>query len=163
MKTNQKWRLLYRASKDGFSGECFHAKCDGYLGTLTLVRTTNSCIFGGYTQADWKQERRSPNIYKHDEKAFLFSLKNEWSQSVVMKCTEPNYAICCLEQFGPIFGGGEDLCIYGDSNASTNSFSSLGCTYKHPIFCYGSEEAKCFLAGTSNFQTNEIEVFYQEI
>ena len=34
----EKWRLLYRASVNGFSAQDFHARCDGKLNTLTICK-----------------------------------------------------------------------------------------------------------------------------
>ena len=34
----QEWRLLYRGSKDGFSSDVFHRKCDGVSPTFTIVK-----------------------------------------------------------------------------------------------------------------------------
>ncbi len=40
-----------------------------------------------------------------------------------------------------------------------DSFSRLGDTYKHPLYEYGTNEAKSFLAGSYQFRFDEIEVF----
>jgi hypothetical protein len=39
---NDKFTLLYRGSRDGFSSNVFHSKCDGHLNTLTIVRAKES-------------------------------------------------------------------------------------------------------------------------
>jgi hypothetical protein len=47
---NDKWSLLYRATRDGFDSGDFHAKCDGHSNTLTILKAKQSSyIFGGYT------------------------------------------------------------------------------------------------------------------
>ena len=51
-----KWRLLFRASRDGFAADSFHSKCDDKGPTLTVVRS-GSCIFGGFTEAPWSGVR----------------------------------------------------------------------------------------------------------
>ena len=43
--------LIYQATSDGFQASNFHAKADGIANTLTIVKTTNENIFGGYTAA----------------------------------------------------------------------------------------------------------------
>ena len=48
-----KWRLLFRASRDGFAAENFHSKCDNMGPTVTIVRSGSS-IFGGFTEAQWQ-------------------------------------------------------------------------------------------------------------
>ena len=34
----QEWRLLFKASRDGFSAAAFHSNCDGHAPTFTLVQ-----------------------------------------------------------------------------------------------------------------------------
>ena len=51
-----RWRLLFRASRDGFAAESFHSKCDRKGPTLTVVRS-GSFIFGGFTEAAWSSRR----------------------------------------------------------------------------------------------------------
>jgi hypothetical protein len=43
-----------------------------------------------------------------------------------------------------------------------DSYSSLGGTYKHPKYEYGTNEARTFLAGSFKFQLDEIEVYQKE-
>ncbi|RNA05500.1 BTB POZ domain-containing KCTD21 [Brachionus plicatilis] len=47
------WELIYRASRDGFSADDFHFKCDNVIKTLTLIQTQDNFIFGGYTEQSW--------------------------------------------------------------------------------------------------------------
>ena len=47
-----KWRLLYRASRDGFAAAAFHSKCDNKGPTVTVVKSGNN-IFGGFTEVSW--------------------------------------------------------------------------------------------------------------
>jgi hypothetical protein len=37
---NQKWKLLYRGSRDGFSAKAFHSKCDYKANTLTIIKVS---------------------------------------------------------------------------------------------------------------------------
>ena len=46
------WRLLFRASRDGFASENFHWKCDNKGPTVTIVKS-GKCIFGGFTEKSW--------------------------------------------------------------------------------------------------------------
>ena len=46
------WRLLFRASRDGFAAATFHSKCDNKGPTLTIVKSGNN-IFGGFTEKSW--------------------------------------------------------------------------------------------------------------
>ena len=56
---------MYRASVDGFAAKNFHAKCDGFKQTLTIIRAANSYIFGGYASVAWSQNEGnySKNIF----------------------------------------------------------------------------------------------------
>ena len=48
-----KLKLLYRASIDGDTSQIFHSKCDGYSHTISIFRTSDDKIFGGYTDIQW--------------------------------------------------------------------------------------------------------------
>ncbi len=54
-QSSTKWKLLYRASVDGFRAADFHRKCDNNANALTIIKTTENYIFGGYTKATWNQ------------------------------------------------------------------------------------------------------------
>lgn len=154
---NQDWRLLYRASEDGFAAAKFHAKCDQKSSTLALIRSSLGWIFGGYTDAPWDQS----NCYKTDSNAFLFSLTNRDNQPCVcpIAAGKESLAVHCSLVCGVRFGGGADLIVADNSNTNSNSFTNLGHTYKHPTYAHASNEIKTFLAGTYNFQVMECEVF----
>jgi hypothetical protein len=153
------WSLVYRASEQGFSAADFHSFCDNKVNTLTIVKTTRGCVFGGFTQCKWKPPT-PPNIgYKFDQLAFIFSLVNGDNTPVKMNTLDGHNAIFCKSTQGPTFGYGHDLCISDNSNCNEQSFSRLGLTHAHPTYAYGSAEAKCFLAGSEYFQVAEIEVF----
>ena len=47
-----KWRLLFRASRDGFAAAAFHSKCDNKGPTVTIVKSGNN-IFGGFAEESW--------------------------------------------------------------------------------------------------------------
>ncbi len=49
------WRLIYRASKYGYTAESFHEYCDNVKGpTLVIIKSSEGWIFGGYTTQSWK-------------------------------------------------------------------------------------------------------------
>jgi hypothetical protein len=75
---NDKWSLLYRATRDGFEPNDFHSKCDNKSNTLTIVKAKESgFIFGGFTSVEWDGSDR----YKSDLNAFIFSLTNKDKKS----------------------------------------------------------------------------------
>lgn len=155
---NQKFTLLYRASLDGFSAANFHTKCDKSAKTLTIIKANSSHLFGAYTEATWN----STGSWITGNNSFLFSLINSDGTPLVMNCIEPNHAIYCNINYGPTFGNGHSLYIANNSNANRQSYTNLGTSYKHPKYLFGSNEAKSFLAGSYNFQVDEIEVYRKE-
>jgi hypothetical protein len=155
---NQKWKLIYRATRDGFGAADFHSKCDNYQNSLVIYKSTNGNVFGGYTEQNWSHSED----FKNDPNAFLFSFINQHNTKKVLKCTNPSTAIVADSEFGPVFGRGHDICICNNSNTNNKNFSNLGHTFKHPNYAYGSNEAKSFLAGSCNFLTKEIEVYTKE-
>ena len=153
---NEKWTLLYRGSENGFGANDFHSKCNGRSNTLTIIKVNGtSNIFGGFTIAAWD----SSGQYKQDANAFIFSLVNQDNKPIKMIIIEPQHAIYCRSDYGPTFGSGHDIYIASNSNANATSFSNLGQTYKHPQYAQGTPQAQSFLAGSYNFQVNEIEVY----
>ena len=58
------WRLLFRASRDGFAASTFHSKCDNKGPTVTVVKS-GANIFGGFTEKPW---------IKHAGRKFLLQL-----------------------------------------------------------------------------------------
>ena len=150
---NQTLNMIYQASRHGFNSSIFHSKCNGVLGTLTVIKANGSSnIFGGYTQADWSLLGN-----QYDSNAFLFSLINAYNNSVKMPVTRPESAIYSSPYVGPSFGSADDLACYG-------SFcnSNLGYSYQLPSFLnttYYSNSSQPFLAGSYSFTAIEIEVY----
>jgi len=126
---------------------------------VTLIKTTNGNLFGGYTALPWD----SSGTKKVDNNASVFSLVNQRNQLFIArsKINQSGSIYCCALD-GPVLGNykGFDLKIASDSNSNTNSSSSLGNCYHHPSYPYGSNEAKSIMAGAEKFQTVEIEVFF---
>ncbi len=154
----QRWKLLYRASEDGFGAGQFHAKCDGNLNNLVVIKSHNENIFGGYTNQAWNQS----GTCGQDAGAFIFSLVNKENNPFKAKCIKPANSIFCGAKYGPIFGGGNDIHISTNSNVNQISYANFGQSYAYPIYPLGSNQAKSILAGSYNFQTIEIEVYCKE-
>ena len=159
---SDKWSLLYHATRDGFGSKDFHSKCDGHSNTLTLLKAKESkFIFGGYTTISWVSSIYTK--WRSDPNAFIFSLTNKDNQPVKMKIIDPNehdHAICCVYKCGPSFGCG--IHIANNANTTMDCYSNLGYTYRHPQYAARSKEAENFLAGSFNFQLDEIEVYERE-
>ncbi|CAF1127911.1 unnamed protein product, partial [Brachionus calyciflorus] len=140
--TNSKFKLVYRATIDGFSAANFHQKCDNIFPTLTIIQTTTGEILGGYTEQTWAPSAS----YKNDPIAFVYSFQNSYNIKYKCKIKNIKQAIYCHTNYGPTFGS--DLLICDKSNISGNSYRYFGKTYD----CYDLTEQ-------SVFTTREIEVF----
>jgi hypothetical protein len=66
------WKLCYKATRDGFSAKTFRSLCSNKGETITIIKSSNGYVFGGYTPIPWD----SSNTYKFNAKTFLFSMKN---------------------------------------------------------------------------------------
>jgi len=81
---DQHWKLIYRACLDGFHAKDFHGKCDGVANTLTVIKSANNNVFGGFTAAPWNSVGR----FEVDKEAFVFSLINKENRMIKIKATE---------------------------------------------------------------------------
>ena len=63
--------LLYRATRDGFTVDEFHSKCDGKANTITIIKNNLDFVFGGFCAEQWTSEF----CWVVDPKAYLFSLR----------------------------------------------------------------------------------------
>ena len=98
----KKLYLCYRASKDGDLAENFHAKCEYIKNIIIIIKTKNNKKFGGFSTESWETNTEIP-IYKKDKDAFIFSLDNYNYFNII----NPEKALYCHKQYGPIFGNGE--------------------------------------------------------
>jgi hypothetical protein len=152
---DQKWTLVYRASKDGFDANKFHAKCDDKPNLLAIIKSDNGNVFGGFTEQSWSLKYGS----KSDKNAFIFSLINLDNKPLKMKCINSKKAFLCRDHLNFYY----DISIsYYEPDKSPNSRSNLGDSYKHPDYAFGSEKAKSFLAGSEYFQVSEIEIYIKQ-
>ena len=90
-----KYRLIFKASRDGDSAPKFHSLCDELTNLIILIKTKKGLRFGGFTSNKF----RTTSHLKFDNKAFLFSLDNK----KVYKVIPGEYAIYCYENTGPCF------------------------------------------------------------
>ena len=75
------YNLVYRATEDGDKASDFHQRCDKIGPNITLVKTRNGYIFGGFTMKNWEHLKRDINENKpnlgsasRDVRAFGFSV-----------------------------------------------------------------------------------------
>jgi hypothetical protein len=147
--------LLYRASRDGFKVTDFHRLCDNKGATVTVIRSNEGYVLGGYVDQSW----RSSIGWIASSSAFLFSLVHP-SSSVAMKLplngTNNECAMFCSSLCGPAFGGGHDIAVCDPANTNSNSYTNLGDSYTLPD---GIKDGKTFFTGAYHFQASEVEVY----
>ena len=155
-------RLLYRASRDSFSGAVYH-RLGSVPNTVTIIKSDKNYVFGGFTS---NALNKSSGYYK-DPTAYMFSLRrNGTSNNVQLRSggtsNDPSgqYALYIYSSYGAYFGY-NDLYVSDQSFSSSSSTSNLCYTYDCPVGCtYGSTCAQSYLAGSySSWYTDEIEVF----
>lgn len=66
----QRPTLLYRMSRDGAAASDFHSRCDGKVHTVTLIKSTDGFVFGGYADSDNK------GLSSHGTAPFIFTVVN---------------------------------------------------------------------------------------
>lgn len=146
------YSLRYRATRDGFQSQDFHDKCDGVAPTVTIVRTSNGEIFGGYTDVYWDPTDLSKTEEIEDDKfkrTFLFSFKRGQKFERVSKGL---ISIVRDLSLGPTFGAG-DLSL-GSKGELKEGVCQLGNAFES-----GGDKSNVCLAGEKTFKIQEVEVF----
>ncbi len=121
-------------SKDGCSPEAFHAHCDNRGATLTLVKTVQGYIFGGYNPTSYLPQYS----YSDCEDAFLFSVCAPNSSRPPFKCPvrrdKAEFAVKNAEYgFSPGFGEANACDLLIAFKNLSKSYSRLGNVYQPPF------------------------------
>ena len=122
-KMGEEMELLYQCTNDDVSPELFHESCNGKGATITIVRSTNGYIFGGYNPVSWSSsDERGIGVYSTAPDAFLFSLTNPAGTKPTKYCVEEGgvEAVCSSRYRLPCFGVGHDLCVWNDCGSYTD-------------------------------------------
>lgn len=109
----------------GSPEEAFHAKCDLYIPTVTIVKNASGVIWGGFSTAPWLSEGFSDSLYTWSDTAFLFTLESDKFGREKLSLTGENneQAIVSNADRGPCW---DDACIYSDNGG----YANLGSTYE---------------------------------
>ena len=103
--------LIYRGTRDGMTSKVFHNKCDNKGESITLIKNEKGNIFGGYASIPWTS---NDNYYSAPE-SFIFTLSNIYNtEPTKFPSKNTQQEVCHNFRYGPIFGGGHDLGVYGD-------------------------------------------------
>ena len=151
VEKSYKLNLIYRGSRDGFTAQAFHSKCDYTSPTISFIKSDKNKIFGGYTQQTWE----GINVWKNDDKAFLFSFTN--NEKYLIKI--PEKAILARSDYLVIYGYGKNDIVIFDNCNTNSSYTNFPSSYSCSKYLSISEESETYLAGAYNFKVIDIEVF----
>lgn len=150
VKNNFYFKLLYRGSRDGFGAADFHAKCDAIEHTVTIIKTSDGHVCGGYAKEAWRSTKEDAPLV--DPKAFVFSLSRH------VKCAEQSNmnSVCHNALRGPTFGYeeayGYDIAVADRCDKESSVFAGNN-TYKLP-----ADSDSDFFTGSEGYNVAEIEV-----
>ncbi len=140
------YKLIYRASSHGDKVKIFHKRCDNIYGTLTVIKTKEGMIFGGYCSTCWESE---DELIKEDLNSFVFSI----NLSKIYFVSKNNEAsILCDKNKGPSFIG---MFIVEDNMLSMQSSINPWGTQRYS----GESSLYEINGGEPYFYIEEIEVF----
>ncbi|CAG8727378.1 750_t:CDS:2, partial [Acaulospora morrowiae] len=123
-KNPYKFKLLIRASRDGFSAEAFHSKCDYVTQTLVVakVKGTNQVV-GGYNPIQWNYSEspsrgsKSFSRFGCTQDSFIFSFNDTHNPTMarLSRVVESlaDESIYFSDSYGPCFGQ-SDLHMVGN-------------------------------------------------
>ena len=143
--------LLYRGSRDGFTAQSFHLRCDGRPHTICVIKDDQNNVFGGYTDVPWTS---SGGSWKHSDVSFLFQLSSEGQRNVTkftLNGINNDYAVWHNSNFLCVFGF--DIVIHDNCNSNQNSYCNIGHTYLN------NGTPHILTGGRQYFQVAEIEVY----
>ncbi len=148
---NIKYNLIYRATRDGDGTAKFHQRCKGNTSQLIVIKTTDSNIFGGYTQIGFQS--RNDDKYKDDE-AFVFS----FDQKKIYNIKKGKEAIYDSISQGPFFGNYIDgYCIFTCGSNENLLKCQCHCELNSPYEGFTSNYE--LNKGKQYFYIQELEVF----
>lgn len=141
--TPKQGTLIYRRSTNGSASSTFHSLVDGQGETISLIKTTNNRVIGGYNPNSWS----SSSAYDTGSAGFLFNL----TYGFRLTNTNSSYMTYNYNSYGPCFGGGHDMCV----NSSTTASGYNGThSYQNPS-TYGYS----YLEGAYSWNVSDIEVY----
>merc|ERR1712113_645541 len=91
------FKLLFKATRDGFGCSEFHKKCDGKGANISIIKSEQQCIFGGYTSKSWHNK----NEWIFDDFAWLYSLRNKTGIQKKFKIFKDEVAMYGDNKYGP--------------------------------------------------------------
>jgi hypothetical protein len=173
----QQWLWLWCGSRDGYTAEEFHRRCDGHANTLTLIEDTDGNVFGGFTPVEWESRvwtGTSKDMVKGDDslRSFLFTLRNPHGvppRKFALKEEMKGSAIYCNSH---CCADSAECDIHVSDNCNNTQTMISACRYSRNSSCtrigtlYEGDTAyandtqfKFVFTGHEEFKVKEIEVF----
>ena len=72
--TGCEWKLIFRASRDGYFTNQFHDKCDGKENTVCFVETEHGHVAGGYIELAWS-DGKGTGYRKQCKNVYMFVIR----------------------------------------------------------------------------------------
>ena len=152
---SKKMELIYRATRDGTTPQKFHEFCDNKGPTIILFKNEKGNVFGGYASISWSNS----GDYQSAPDSFIFTLTNiHNTEPTKFLSKKDNKELYSDISYGPWFGGGRDIGIFGDFTQADNS-SSFPYTYLDILGKGKSIFTGDFNNDIKNFKMKEIEAF----
>ena len=162
-KPNFKLELIYRATRDGDTGQKFHECCDNKEGgILIIIQTDKNIKFGGFSDAVWisysNPEKRSIGKNVCGNVNFLYQI-NKRKTYALKNYMKKLTSIFCRDDVGPCFGElGEDIWI-----RNGNFLQKGGILHKDKekgrICSFDTADFE-LTNGEKNFRIKELEAFW---
>ena len=142
--------LIFRASRDGWTGSAFHTVCDNSAPIFLVFKTTSGYIATAYTPIAFKSVNDYVSVTSGT--AWLNNFENSSgtiSTTKFLNTVYPQYTLYD-GSYGPAFGGGHDIYTEAGNmaNVRTGQHSYAGTGYSSSI-----------LFGSTNATLSEIEVY----
>ena len=146
-KDNIKYELIFRKSENGNTSNDFHKYCDNKGPTLTIIKTDNKYIIGGFTPLNWEANKKGVILYDQSNQTFIFSLN-------LMK----KYDLIDPKKKRAIYNSKDNGPNFGNSNIRVNNNLNDGTIYDDSS-CSFIVNGKKELIGKDKFSIEELEVF----
>lgn len=144
-----RFNMLFNTAKDGDSSSTFHYYCDGIFPTVTIVLDTKGNRFGGYSTTSWSQSTAGAS-YARAPGSFIFDLTNK--KKYELSNNFHNNAVYRHNSYGPVFGGGFDLCLASGGKSNNNNYCNKNTYNTGNNNIFGN-------SGQTNFQVSNYEVY----